>query len=91
MNFETLLQDQGLAVALAVLLVLFLIWFVKRQQHTIENHIAHNSEIMTAVKASVDAQTVATAAQTKVLEEFTRYIQARDLDRPRPSVNPPLL
>ena len=78
MNIETLLMDQGLAVALAVVLVLFLIWFVKRQAHTIENHIAHNSEIMVAVKAAVDAQTIATTAQTKVLEEFIRYSRGRD-------------
>jgi len=70
-SFETLIYEQGLAVALVVVFVGFFFWLIKHQQHTIENHIAHNSEIMSAVKSAVDAQTEAT-------KELTRYIQTRD-------------
>ena len=68
MNFETLLQDQGLAVALAVVLVGFLIWFVKRQSVIIEKHIKSNTEVLGSFKSSVDAQTEAT-------KELTRYVR----------------
>lgn len=71
MNLEALLADQGLAVALAVVLVGFLIWFVKRQSVIIENHIQRNTEVMGSLKGAVDAQTEAT-------KEFTRYVQERD-------------
>ena len=64
MNFETLLQDQGLAVALAVVLVGFLIWSVKRQMHIIETHIKANTEILGSLKTSIDT--------------FTEYVRDRD-------------
>lgn len=71
MNFESLLQDQGLAVALAVLLVGCLIWFAKRQMVIIEKHIKDNTTILGTLKTSVEAQTEAT-------KEFTRYVRTRD-------------
>ena len=64
MNFETLLADQGLAVALAVVLVGTLIWFAKRQMVIIEKHIKDNTEILGALKTSIEA--------------FTDYVQERD-------------
>ncbi len=64
MNFETLLADQGLAVALVVVLVGALIWFAKRQMHIIETHIKANTEILGSLKTSIDT--------------FTDYVKDRD-------------
>ena len=71
MNFEALLADQGLAVALAVSLVGCLIWLARKQMVTIEQYIKHNTQVLSSLKTSVDAQTDAA-------KEFTLYVQERD-------------
>lgn len=71
MNFEALIADQGFAVAIAVLLILTLIWFAKRLLGIIEKHIERNTEALGILKSAVDSQ-------TEGMKEFASYVRTRD-------------
>ena len=75
------LTGAGFAAAVALVLVKFLVDFVRRQQVTIENHIKHQTEATQEMIGAVRDMREVIKENTQTLQAFREFIYQQGRNR----------